>query len=181
MPPLAREGGFRGGSGGRPGTARGRKKWPKLSRLGELLNTQKNVHFFALPRGAPPGEGQKCTSRGLPLGGGGKTPYLSTKNSLFPPDPAQNGPPGGGAPGGARGARGGPGRPGRPARPGPARPGEIFPARAARPGGGPGGGGGGGRGPLMPMAMRLCWAAVTDTKATPGASDSRMRHPSRLT
>ena len=48
-----------------------RKKRPKLSRLGELLNTQKNVHFFA-PRGAPGGgaplEAQKCTQNGPILG-----------------------------------------------------------------------------------------------------------------
>ena len=53
----------------------GAKKWPKLSRLGELLNTQKNVHFFAPrggpPRGAPPG-GAKCTPWGPPLG----TPWV---------------------------------------------------------------------------------------------------------
>ena len=50
----------------------GAKKWPKLSRLGELLNTQKNVHFFA-PRGAlllrrrRPGlpDGALCELRGL--------------------------------------------------------------------------------------------------------------------
>ena len=36
-----------------------------LSRLGELLNTQKNVHFFA-PRGAPRGS-QKGTQGGTPL------------------------------------------------------------------------------------------------------------------
>ena len=32
----------------------GPKKGQNLSRLGELLNTQKNVHFFA-PPGDPPG------------------------------------------------------------------------------------------------------------------------------
>ena len=31
------------------------KKGTKLSRLGELLNTQKNVHFFAPPGDGPPG------------------------------------------------------------------------------------------------------------------------------
>ena len=43
----------------------GGKKWPKLSRLGELLNTQKNVHFFVPRPGgarAPP----KCTLAGTP-------------------------------------------------------------------------------------------------------------------
>ena len=54
----------------------GPKKGPKLSRLGELLNTQKNVHFFALPGGAPgrgvPGGG----SRGGP-GRGVKPPYVN--------------------------------------------------------------------------------------------------------
>ena len=48
----------------------GPKKGPKLSRLGELLNTQKNVHFFA-PRGDGPPDG--------PLGGyfpiGGIPPF----------------------------------------------------------------------------------------------------------
>ena len=36
------------------GSGKKGKKGLKLSRLGELLNTQKNVHFFA-PRGAPRG------------------------------------------------------------------------------------------------------------------------------
>ena len=131
VPPLAREGGFRGGPGGRPGAARGRKKWPKLSRLGELLNTQKNVHFFALPGGAP-GAGQKCTSRGGPPGGV-KTPLYVQINTDPGPDPAQNGPPGGGRPGGSRGARGARGARGGPGRPGPPR--EISPP--GRPGPGP--------------------------------------------
>ena len=41
---MAQNGGSRGGA----------KKGLKLSRLGELLNTQKNVHFLCT-RGAPPG------------------------------------------------------------------------------------------------------------------------------
>lgn len=48
------------------------KKGLKLSRLGELLNTQKNVHFFApagLPGGGAPREAQKCTQNGPILGG----------------------------------------------------------------------------------------------------------------
>ena len=43
------------------------KKWPKLSRLGELLNTQKNVHFFV--PGAGPGGGARGGSRGGSRGG----------------------------------------------------------------------------------------------------------------
>ena len=42
---------------------------PKLSRLGELLNTQKNVHFFA-PRGSRAPGGPKCTPAGTPKKGG---------------------------------------------------------------------------------------------------------------
>ena len=45
---------------------RGRKKVTKLSRLGELLNTQKNVHFFA-PRADRPGRGAKMAILG-PMG-----------------------------------------------------------------------------------------------------------------
>ena len=104
----------------------GPKKWPKLSRLGELLNTQKNVHFFA-PRGGPPRGAQKCTPGGPPKGG-----FCSTIRSSFGPKMApkwaQNGGPGGG-----------PGRP--PGRPGPS------PARAP-----PGARGGRGRPPGEPPA-----------------------------
>ena len=128
-----------GGSGGRPGAARGRKKWPKLSRLGELLNTQKNVHFFALPGGAP-GAGQKCTP-GAALREGVKTPLYVQINTDPGPDPAQNGPPGGGRPGGSRGARGARGARGGPGRPGPPR--EISPPGRPGPGGVPGGSRGG--------------------------------------
>ena len=46
-------------NGPKSGSGKSGKKGLKLSRLGELLNTQKNVHFFALPgrpgRGNPPG------------------------------------------------------------------------------------------------------------------------------
>jgi len=69
-----------GGPWGRP---KNRKKWPKLSRLGELLNTQKNVHFFparAPARGAPgegppggPRRGSKRAPPGAPLDGGSVT------------------------------------------------------------------------------------------------------------
>ena len=54
------------------GSGKKGKKGLKLSRLGELLNTQKNVHFFAprgAPRGEPPREAQKCTQNGPILGG----------------------------------------------------------------------------------------------------------------
>ena len=50
-----------GGSAGKLSQQTVPKKVGKLSRLGELLNTQKNVHFFAprpgTPPGAPPGPG----------------------------------------------------------------------------------------------------------------------------
>ena len=56
--PMGGPGGaFWGGCPGPPFLARpgrGAKIVPKLSRLGELLNTQKNVHFF-VPRGPPGG------------------------------------------------------------------------------------------------------------------------------
>ena len=48
--------------GGLTGVPRGPPGGHKLSRLGELLNTQKNVHFFApggwAPRGPPGGSPQ---------------------------------------------------------------------------------------------------------------------------
>ena len=50
---------------------RGRKKVTKLSRLGELLNTQKNVHFFA-PRADRPGGAPKMAI----LGSMGHTPQM---------------------------------------------------------------------------------------------------------
>ena len=95
-----------------PGAPRGEKKSKFLSRLGELLNTQKNVHFLA-PPGGPPGGPRWGTPLGYPpvivkIG------YLGPKWALF------WGPGGGpaGAPGGARagGRPGGPG--GRPGGPG---------------------------------------------------------------
>ena len=52
----------------------GPKKGPKLSRLGELLNTQKNVHFLA-PR-APRGPGPKMYTQG----GTPWTPHLIVKS-----------------------------------------------------------------------------------------------------
>ena len=100
------------------GSRGGPKKGTKLSRLGELLNTQKNVHFFAPPGGRAPG--------GPP---GGLFPYrgntppgtykmIGKKAQKWP----ILGPPGGpgGGPGGAPGAPpGGRGKfPGPPARPG---------------------------------------------------------------
>ena len=60
-----------GGPGG------GSKKGAKLSRLGELLNTQKNVHFLS-PRGNPPRGGvpgcQSAPNSG-PLLGGSNSQY----------------------------------------------------------------------------------------------------------
>jgi len=120
----------------------GPKKGPKLSRLGELLNTQKNVHFFA-PRGAPPGGprpgGQKVhpwrPPWGPPLG-----PPSNYKYRLLVPERARFGAHFGAdfradfrAPGG---------RPGRPGRPGGAPRGgrnfpEIFPREFPGPPGGP--------------------------------------------
>ena len=78
----------------------GGKKWPKLSRLGELLNTQKNVHFFA-PRGTPRG------AKSAPPGG---TPLSNINIYIYRPKMAIFGPQNGGVrgargrPGGARGA-----------------------------------------------------------------------------
>ena len=57
----------------------GWKKWPKLSRLGELLNTQKNVHFF------PPGAGARAGARGTPRGVPGGVPRGT------PPNPPSGG------------------------------------------------------------------------------------------
>ena len=93
----------------------GGKKGPKLSRLGELLNTQKNVHFFA-PRGVPGG----------PKVHPPETPLSNKKNNIYRPGTAHFGPR---APGG-RGARAPRGVPGisRPRK---------FPPPGAR--GGPGG------------------------------------------
>ena len=84
----------------------GGKKGPKLSRLGELLNTQKNVHFFAPPGGSPPGS-PKVHPRRPPKGG-----FLRRIRSSFGPKKAQKWPILGvpeGVPGRPRGA---PGRPG---------------------------------------------------------------------
>ena len=58
--------------GGPAGVSPGPPGRPKLSRLGELLNTQKNVHFFAPPRGGPPGGlpgGAKVHPLGTPIWG----------------------------------------------------------------------------------------------------------------
>ena len=129
--------GLRGLAPGNPqngGSRGGRKKWPKLSRLGELLNTQKNVHFFA-PRGTPPGGGVRGGFWGV-VSDPPKNPLLNTKYSLFGPKTAQNGGPGGAArepPGGAPGAPRG--------RPPGGAPGGAPRARApgrGRPGGRPG-------------------------------------------
>ncbi len=146
--------------GGCPG---GGKKWPKLSRLGELLNTQKNVHFFP-PRGGRPGgapRGGPGGVPGTPLRGGQK----GTQNPPFwggpviqidiyrPPRgvPRRGSP--GGSPGGSRGGPRGVPRGGRPggARPGgargaPARPRKFSRARSLAPPPGRGGSRGGTRG-----------------------------------
>ena len=93
--------------------AGGKKSVPKLSRLGELLNTQKNVHFLCTP-GAPPGGAQKCPSGG-PLKRPPKRTLYNTKTIYNgSPKGSKNGPilevpegPPGGPPRGARGARAG--------------------------------------------------------------------------
>ena len=59
-----------GGSAGKLSQETVPKKVGKLSRLGELLNTQKNVHFFAprargAPRGAPGPGGPKSALPGV--------------------------------------------------------------------------------------------------------------------
>ena len=113
---------------GTPHTPQKPRFWPTpdfgqnsriLSRLGELLNTQKNVHFF-VPRGAPR------------VGGGGVPPIppISYNNciTIYPKTPLFGGPVRG-APGGPRGAPGRGARAGGPGRP-----------RARAPGGGAPGG-----------------------------------------
>ena len=130
--------------GGPAGVSPGPPGRPKLSRLGELLNTQKNVHFFAPPGGAPRGASRgvpKCTPWGPPSGGS-----TNGKNYIYGPKTgpkrgSRRGLPGG-LPGGPRGApgRGAPGA-GGPAPP-PGRPRAGGPAGGV-PGGGPGGGPGG--------------------------------------
>ena len=125
-PDWAQLGGPRGGPRGARG---GQKKCKFLSRLGELLNTQKNVHILA-PPGGPPGGPQNVHP---------KTPHLIEKVFISgAPKPPFLGVPGG-PPGGppAGGARGGPGGP---------RPGNFSPRgppRGGPPGtpflGGPGG------------------------------------------
>ena len=124
--------------GGCPGDP---KKWPKLSRLGELLNTQKNVHFLALRGGAPPGSPKVHPGR-PPVGRGENPPFLVFLFIYRPGMGLQTGPPGG-CPGGCPGGR--PGRPGAPGPP-PARGGKFSPARSlagpparGAPGGVPGG------------------------------------------
>ena len=104
----------------------GPKKGPKLSRLGELLNTQKNVHFLA-PR-APRGPGaQNVHPGGYPL-----DPPFDCKIPLemVPKGPILGAHTGGPrrAPGGAPGAPGGPGPGGR-----------KFPPAGPRGAPGPGG------------------------------------------
>ncbi len=66
------------------------KKCPHLSRLGELLNTLKNVHFFG-SRG--PGPLRLGVSRGPPLGGPQKGPFLTLPpfHWVYPTN-GQNGP-----------------------------------------------------------------------------------------
>ena len=103
----------------------GPKKGPKLSRLGELLNTQKNVHFLH-PRapGAPQG------SRGVPKVHPQKPPIWAYNVNKEAPDRAPEWAPNWGPGGAPRGPRGAPG-----GRPGP---GEIFRKifpGAPRPGG----------------------------------------------
>ena len=127
-----------GSPGGYPREApkRGAKKSvPKLSRLGELLNTQKNVHFLA-PPGGPPGA-PLVGPKGHPFPWGLFYPFsyiivllLSQNRPIFGPilGPRSGphfGPPGRGGPGGARGGPGGP--PGN------------FPGAPGGPGGPPGG------------------------------------------
>ena len=125
---------YRGVGPAGPGLSRDPKKGTKLSRLGELLNTQKNVHFLALP-GPPPGEapgGPKMHLPGTPSGRGQKPPFLNKKRSNWPgmglpgeaSRGASRGPPGG--------LPGGPAGPGGPGRPGPARAGNFPPGSLAR-------------------------------------------------
>ena len=85
---------------GQPSRGAG-KTVPKLSRLGELLNTQKNVHFLP-PRGPPRGA-KKSTQGGIPPG----PPVVIQNNIVGGPEGPPSGGPGG--PRGARGARGAPG------------------------------------------------------------------------
>ena len=79
---------------------------PKLSRLGELLNTQKNVHFFA-PLGSPqspPDPGPWGGPRGVSPPGISKTYVfwpIFAGSGLIRPDPP--GPPSGARPGRAGG------------------------------------------------------------------------------
>ena len=67
-------GGYPGGPPKRGLSRGGQKMSQNLSRLGELLNTQKNVHFFAPPGGAP---------RGAP-GGAKKVPFWDPPK--YPPN-----------------------------------------------------------------------------------------------
>ena len=127
------------GEGQNGGSRGGRKKWPKLSRLGELLNTQKNVHFFAPPGGAPRG-GPGGVLGGWP--GTPQKPHINSKIVYIWPKRAKNGGPGRGLPGAPRGAPGAP--PGRPR--GAARAGAPR-ARARAPGPARGRPGEGGPGP----------------------------------
>ena len=129
-----------------------RKKRPKLSRLGELLNTQKNVHFLPPPGGSPRG-GQNGTPGGPPFWGVCNTKYLiygPKTGQKRAQNRAQN-----------RGPRGAP----RAARPGPApAPGNFPPPgwslACPAPGGGPGGGPRQGSGEPYPRAS-LC-PIITD-------------------
>ena len=115
-PDWAQLGGPRGGPRGARG---GQKKCKFLSRLGELLNTQKNVHILAPPGGAPRGA-PKCTPQNPPFNR--ESVHLrGPKTPLF---------------GGPRGGPGGPPGPGGPGGPGGPPPGKFFPP-GAPPGGPP--------------------------------------------
>ena len=140
--PISHPAGAQAPGGPRGGSRGGRKKWPKLSRLGELLNTQKNVHFFAPPGGGAPGGsrgGSKMAPSGTPFLGGliiqikakrapKRAHFWALRRGLREP------------PGGAPGAPRAPGPGGAPGAPAPAR----APARGRPPGGVPEGGPGGG-------------------------------------
>ena len=97
----------------------GKKSVPKLSRLGELLNTQKNVHtrapggpprgaYFGPPRGPPISVYNHCTQ-------GPKNGLFGGPGRALPGAP--RGPPGRGARGAAPGGPGGRAPPGAPRGP----------------------------------------------------------------
>ena len=114
-PGGAPTGGSGGAQNGGPGGApRGEKNF-KLSRLGELLNTQKNVHFFAPPlRGPPRGAPQRGAPGGsqyykiIPFWPGNGQIWARAPGGEISPPGAPRGPPGPGGPPGPRPPRGGP-------------------------------------------------------------------------